>query len=196
MLAYVLTLGRLVLAAGFAVCVGAAAESAVTTAIASGYVIALLALAGGVELTDLLDGPAARRSGRASRLGGLLDPLCDSISRLTMYYAAALAGWVLLAVPLVMTGRDLIVAYVRTVRAHTGEPTTARASGKAKAVVQGAGILAVVLLAPAGQAGWARAARTAVAAAVIAATAWSLIDYVRGGWSGVVKLYRSRAGPE
>jgi CDP-diacylglycerol--glycerol-3-phosphate 3-phosphatidyltransferase len=188
MLAYALTLGRLLLAAGFAACVaalGGAAGGAGATAL-------LLVLALGVEASDLLDGPVARRAGTASRLGGLLDPLCDSISRLTMYFAAALAGWVTLAVPLAMTGRDLVVAYVRTVRAHVGGSTSARSSGKLKAIIQGAGIMAIVLLAPAAGR-WAGPARLAVAAAVLAATGWSLIDYLRDGWPAVVQLYRRRS---
>jgi len=184
MLAYVLTFSRLLLAAGFAAC-AAAADGAPSTAEA----LLLLALAGAAELSDLLDGPVARRAGSAGRLGGLLDPLCDSIARLTMYFSAALAGWLPLAVPLVMTGRDLIVAYVRTVRAHVGGKTAARTSGKLKAVIQGAGIVAVVALAWADPP-WAPAARWAVAAAVLAATGWSLVDYVRGGWPSVVRLHR------
>ena len=190
MLAHALTLGRLLLGAGFAACVAAFGDSP-TTAEAVG----LLLLAVGVELSDLLDGPIARRAGTASRLGGLLDPLCDSLARLTMYFAAALAGWVTLAVPLAMTGRDLMVAYVRTVRAHVGGETSARRSGKLKAIIQGAGIVAIVVLARA-EGAWVPAARCVVAAGVLAATGWSLVDYVRGGWPAVLRLYRGDSGAE
>lgn len=117
MLAYMLTLGRLVLGAAFAACAAGAWRSAGAGALPPGWTAGLLVVACAAELTDLLDGIVVRRGGTAGRLGGLLDPLCDSLSRLTMYFAAALAGWVTLAVPLVIVGRDLVVAYVRTVRA-------------------------------------------------------------------------------
>jgi CDP-diacylglycerol--glycerol-3-phosphate 3-phosphatidyltransferase len=188
MLAYVLTLARVVLAGAFAACAAGAHRQCVPV-VSGGWVGALLALAGAAEATDLLDGIAARRGGGPTRLGGLLDPLCDSLSRLTMYFAVALAGWVALAVPLVMLGRDLVVAYVRTVRAYAGGATAARSSGKVKAIVQGLAILAIVALAGSA-APWRPQARATVAAVVVAVTLWSLVDYVRGGWSAIVAVHR------
>jgi len=190
MLAYALTFGRLVLAGAFAACVAAAGAGT----IAPRWAVVLVALAVAVELTDLFDGIAARRAGKASRLGGLLDPLCDSLARLTMYFSAALAGWVTVAVPLMMVGRDLVVAYVRTVRAHVGGPTSARRSGKTKAIIQGLGIIALVLLAST-EANWASAGRWVVAGSVLAVTLLSMIDYVWAGWGSVVDLYRMDISP-
>ncbi len=194
MLAYMLTLGRLVLAAGFAACVVAARRAGGGEMLSPGWMAVVLAVGGAAELTDLLDGMAARRGRTVSRLGGLLDPLCDSLSRLTMYFTAALAGWVSLAVPLVMAGRDLVVAYLRTVLALTGQSVSARTSGKLKAVVQGAGLIAIVLLAG-GMPAWAGMGKAIVATCVIAVTLWSLIDYLRSGWPAVARLYRVRPGP-
>jgi len=194
MLAYVLTLGRLVLAAGFAACVVAARRAVGGEMLPPVWTAVVLVVAGAAELTDLLDGIAARRGRTVSRLGGLLDPLCDSLSRLTMYFAAALAGWVSLAVPLVMVGRDLVVAYLRTVLALAGQSVSARTSGKLKAVVQGAGLIAIVLLAG-GSPAWAGMGKAIVATCVIAVTLWSLIDYLRSGWPAVARLYRGRPGP-
>ncbi len=191
MLAYVLTLGRVALAGAFAACAWAAHNGGPGAALTWEWVAVLLTLAGAAEVTDLLDGIVARRTRSASYLGGLLDPLCDSLSRLTMYFAAALSGWVWLAVPLVMVGRDVVVAYVRTVQAHVGGRTSARRSGKAKAVVQGAGILVIVVLAGCGGA-WVRTVRPAVGGVVIAVTAWSLVDYLRGGWGAFAQLYHRR----
>jgi phosphatidylglycerophosphate synthase len=166
--------------------------------------VVLLALVLAAECSAMLDGWAARRAGTASELGGLLDPLCDSLARLTMFFAAALAGWVWIGVPLTMAGRDIIVAYVRVVAGRTGGRTSARLSGKVKAVVQGAAIVAIVVLAsrwaaPAGGAASAGAApwlRAGIAAAVIVVTLWSLADYLRGGWGQIRKLYgpHGRAG--
>jgi CDP-diacylglycerol--glycerol-3-phosphate 3-phosphatidyltransferase len=190
MLAYLLTFARLPLAGAFAVVV---AVQAGRPGVPAGWAIVLFAIAGCEELTDLLDGMVARKTGTASPLGGLLDPLADSLARLTMYFAMALTGWITIAVPLVMTARDIIVAYTRIVQALTGGKTSARASGKFKAVVQGAGIFAIVGLA-AGRA-WLGdeldpILRAAVAAAIIAATSWSMLDYVRGAAGGIRLLRR------
>lgn len=184
MVAWVLTVSRLPLSAAFAVLAGLSAGGRPGSAATAG----LLALALAAELTDLLDGPAARRSGTASELGGLVDPLCDSLGRLTMYFAAALAGWVWIGVPLVMAGRDIVVAYVRIVMGRTGGRTSARLSGKLKAIVQGVAIVAFVLLArwpdAQGRLQWL------AAGVVMAVTLWSLADYLRGGWPAIVALYR------
>ena len=184
-----LTLGRLVLAAAFAACVGLGPE-----VLSMEWAIGLAALALLEELTDLFDGMAARRFGTASVLGGLLDPLSDSLSRLTIYFAMALAGWVTIAAPLVMTGRDLVVAYTRTVQALTGGKTSARVSGKLKAVVQGGAIPVLVLLAwhAGGDPAKVEAVRGGVTAAVIAVTLWSLADYVRGAAKTAATLHAQR----
>lgn len=143
------------------------------------------------EATDVFDGWLARKTGTASELGGILDPLCDSLARLAMYFGLGLLGFVSIAVPLVMTGRDLIVAYVRIFAALTGGKTSARASGKIKAVVQGAAAPLLVLIA------WAKPMLSRegyglwvlwIAAVVIAVTLWSLLDYL----SGAASAWRSK----
>lgn len=187
MLASVLTWSRLPLAAAFAAATAWAAARTGPARLDWPWAALLLALAALIELTDMLDGYVARRRGTANLLGGLADPLCDSLSRLTVYFAVALAGWLPLAVPLVMVVRDIVVAYVRIVHAHAGGRTSARLSGKLKAIVQGAGILAVVVLAAVG-ASWAEPARTAVGLGVIAVTLWSLYDYARSGLASVAAL--------
>lgn len=147
--------------------------------------VVLLILGVAEELTDLLDGVVARRTGAVSELGGLFDPLADSLARLAIYFALSLAGWVTIAVPFVMTARDLLVAYSRIVLARTGGRTSARFSGKVKAWVQGTGILALVLFAWANDktkcetASWARLATTTV---LILVTVGSAIEYMRAAW--------------
>jgi CDP-diacylglycerol--glycerol-3-phosphate 3-phosphatidyltransferase len=190
MLAYLLTFARLPLAGAFAVVV---AVQAGRPGVPAGWAIVLFAIAGCEELTDYLDGLVARKTDAASPLGALLDPLADSLARLTMYFAMALTGWITIAVPLVMTARDIVVAYTRIVQALTGGKTSARTSGKFKAVVQGAGVFAVVGLA-AGQA-WLggeldQILRAAIAAVIIAATSWSMLDYVHGAGAGIRLLRR------
>ena len=183
-----LTLSRVALAGVFAALVAVWGPGPVDGAAAAG----LLLVAAVAECTDMLDGWAARRTGTASELGGLLDPLCDSLSRLTMFFAAGLMGWVWLAVPLTMAGRDIIVAYVRIVVGRAGGNTSARTSGKIKAFVQGGGIFAIVLLASRwmgeGAGGFVPWARAVVSVVVMAVTLWSLADYVRGGWPAIRKM--------
>ncbi|MCY2930900.1 MAG: CDP-alcohol phosphatidyltransferase family protein [Planctomycetota bacterium] len=191
MLAYVLTFGRIVLAGAFATCLAGFAGAGPLTGAAAGV---LLALAAAEELTDIFDGMAARHAGTVTPLGGILDPLVDSLARLTIYFSLALAGWVSLAVPFVMAGRDIVVAYARIACAAAGVSTSARTSGKIKAVVQGAGILALILLASGAPreaaSGPGGGGRTGVEVVLIAVTVWSLVDYVRAAWPAVRTMGR------
>ena len=187
MLAYVLTLGRLVLAAGFA---GALAILADDGHISTRTATALLALAIVEEMTDIFDGWAARKFGTVSQLGGILDPLVDSLSRATIYFAMAWVGWITPIVPLVMVGRDIVVAYTRIANATVGNATSARRSGKLKAIIQGGGIPAVIVLAmpatlDALAGGTVEMLRLAAACIIIAVTLWSMADYVIGAWPAV-----------
>lgn len=196
MLAYVLTLSRLVLAAALAawICaIGPVGEVSLSVGIG----LCLIAIA--AELTDIFDGIAARAAGTASEFGGLLDPLVDSLGRLTMYFALAWVGWVTWAVPLVMAARDIIVAYTRVVNAMTGRKTSARLSGKVKAIIQGGGVPVLVALE------WGRVAVDPVwsgrglafgTAMLVGVTLWSLADYVAGALPGVrVMLDKSKQPP-
>lgn len=184
-MAHWLTLSRPLLAVAFCVCLAALGRGGKLSL----GVAALLVVLGLVEeLTDLLDGIVARRYGVASELGGILDPLADSLARLAIYFGLALAGWVTVAVPLVMVARDIIVAYTRIVQARTGGHTSARLAGKIKAVIQGVGIpllVALVWLGGAWRQDVALWGRWLVAAIVIAGTAWSTLQYVQGALPGL-----------
>jgi CDP-diacylglycerol---glycerol-3-phosphate 3-phosphatidyltransferase len=190
MLAYVLTLGRLVLAAGFAIALAGLTDNG---HISNSAACALIALAFFEELTDILDGWAARRFGTVSQLGGILDPLVDSLSRATIYFAMAWVMWITPIVPLVMVARDIIVAYTRIANATVGAATSARISGKLKAIVQGGGVPTVIVLAiPAtietlsGET--LGMLRLVIAGIIIAVTLWSLVDYVAGAWPAVRQM--------
>ena len=188
MLAYVLTLSRLVLAGGFAAWVCAIGPTGKLTLV-PGLGLCVLAIA--AELTDIFDGVAARASGTASEFGGILDPLVDSLGRLAIYFALAYARWVTWAVPLVMTARDIIVAYTRVVNAMTDNKTSARLSGKIKAVIQGGGVPVLVALE------WMRVAVDPLwsarllafgTALLVGVTLWSLGDYVAAALPGARAL--------
>ena len=192
MIAYILTFSRLALAAVVAVMVAMAGGGAMSPAVAA----ALLAMVLAEEATDLLDGYFARRQGTASQLGGVLDPLADSLARLAIYFSFALAGWVSLAAPFAMTLRDLTVAYTRVANSAVGAKTSARRSGKIKAVVQGAAMPVVIVLAwgapawPPGAVAWGR---WLVTAAVVGVSLWSMVDYLAGAWPAIRAIARRRA---
>ena len=100
--------------------------------------VASLALVMLIELTDWLDGMLARRYGWQSRLGRFMDPLADSLARMTAFAALAVAdGLVPLAFLLCYFYRDQFVAYLRIDAAQRGVDVGARKSGKLKAVIQG-----------------------------------------------------------
>ncbi len=187
-----LTFSRLWLAAAFCVGVAVFARPGRFTATA----MAVLLLVGiAEELTDMLDGIVARRAGAASELGGLFDPLADSLARLAIYFALAIAGWVTIAVPLVMTARDILVAYSRILQARVGGKTSARVAGKIKAWVQGTGFLLLVVLSwlsGSDLAATANTARQIISAVLIAVTAWSAWSYLHGAWPAARQLARPR----
>lgn len=101
-------------------------------------------LLGAMELTDLLDGFAARRFDVATEWGAALDPYMDSFSRLIVYWTLACAGLILPLVPLVMALRDVTVAYCRIFLARAGHTVAANWSGKIKAVVQATVAIVIV----------------------------------------------------
>lgn len=194
MIANILSFTRLGIAVVFAATVAWAGTS-YTLSLWGGILLIILALM--LESTDVLDGFIARSTGTASQLGGILDPFIDSLARLTVYFAMALAGWITIAVPLVMTARDIVVAYSRIIQALTGGQTSARISGKVKAAVQAIGVFALILV-QLNRAGMAPStidgARMAVAAAIIAVTLWSLMDYARNAIPGLRTLLQRQRG--
>jgi CDP-diacylglycerol---glycerol-3-phosphate 3-phosphatidyltransferase len=107
----------------------------------------LLFLAGVSELSDLFDGALARKQNKVTDLGKLLDPMADSIFRLSVLlsFTQGLVQMPLLLV-CVFFYRDLIISTLRTLCALRGYALAARLSGKIKAVIQAAIIFFILLL--------------------------------------------------
>ncbi|NGX38752.1 MAG: putative CDP-diacylglycerol--glycerol-3-phosphate 3-phosphatidyl-transferase 2 [Chlamydiae bacterium] len=99
------------------------------------------------ELTDLFDGLAARKRGEVTELGKLLDPMADSIFRLSVFLALT-QGVINLPLWLVLFFfyRDSVISLLRTVCALRGFTLAARFSGKVKAVVQACSALVILVL--------------------------------------------------
>jgi CDP-diacylglycerol--glycerol-3-phosphate 3-phosphatidyltransferase len=144
------------------------------------------------ELTDLFDGIAARRRQEVTDFGKILDPLADSVSRLTIFLCMAVEFSVssqhriAMYLVLLLLWRDSLVSTLRTVCAHKGVVVSARWSGKLKAVVQATVIFLILGIRlfydetnVAQEPIKLYICFLAVASAV---TVYSLVDYLRGNW--------------
>jgi CDP-diacylglycerol--glycerol-3-phosphate 3-phosphatidyltransferase len=107
----------------------------------------LLGLLAISELSDLFDGFFARKKNQVTELGKLLDPMADSIFRLSVFLSFT-QGIVKLPLLLVLLFlyRDSIISTLRTLCALRGVALGARLSGKIKAVLQAVTTLFILVL--------------------------------------------------
>jgi CDP-diacylglycerol---glycerol-3-phosphate 3-phosphatidyltransferase len=87
-----------------------------------------------VELSDLLDGLAARRMKTVSGFGKLFDPFADVFARLTYFVCFAVAEIMPLWIFLVIIYREFSQLFLRQLVAEKGIAMGARPGGKVKAV--------------------------------------------------------------
>ena len=89
------------------------------------------------ELSDAFDGYLARKYNQVTDLGKILDPMADSISRLSVFLTFTQQP-VNLPMPLIFLFlyRDSVVSTLRTICALKGFALAARTSGKVKAGIQ------------------------------------------------------------
>lgn len=101
------------------------------------YVLLLILII--CELSDILDGFLARRNNTVTDLGKILDPMADSMFRLSVFLSFTRSPVHLpLMVVLAFFLRDFLIATLRMLCALKGIALGARLSGKVKAVTQGA----------------------------------------------------------
>lgn len=107
----------------------------------------LLFLFGVSELSDAFDGYFARRYNQVTDLGKLLDPMADSIYRISVFLTFTRPP---IEVPLLLVFvflyRDSVISTLRTICAFRGFALAARSSGKIKAVIQALTIFIILLL--------------------------------------------------
>lgn len=107
----------------------------------------LIILAGVSELSDMFDGALARKHNKVTELGKLLDPMADSIFRLSVFLAFTQG---IIQIPLLLVSlffyRDTIISTLRTLCALRGFALAARLSGKIKAVIQATVIFFILIL--------------------------------------------------
>lgn len=107
----------------------------------------LLGLLGTLEISDMLDGYLARRYDQVTDLGKILDPMADSISRISIYLTFTQPPVKLpLLLVFIFIYRDSIISTLRTVCALRGIALGARSTGKIKAVVQAICALSITAL--------------------------------------------------
>lgn len=98
----------------------------------------LLVIVGICELSDFFDGFLARRHNKVTDLGKVLDPMADSIFRLTVFLSFTQGAVQLpLLIVLIFLLREYVITSLRTLCALQGVALAARMSGKVKAVMQG-----------------------------------------------------------
>lgn len=107
----------------------------------------LIFLLGLSELSDFFDGYLARKFNVVTELGKILDPMADSITRLTILLTFT-QGFIDLPLLLVFVFvyRDAMISTLRTVCALKGVTLAARTSGKIKAVLQALSIFLILIL--------------------------------------------------
>ncbi|MBS4166819.1 CDP-diacylglycerol--glycerol-3-phosphate 3-phosphatidyltransferase [Neochlamydia sp. AcF65] len=107
----------------------------------------LLFLLGVSELSDAFDGYLARKYNQVTDFGKILDPMADSIARLS-YFLTFTAEPVRLPLALIFifVYRDSVVSTLRTICALKGFALAARTSGKIKACIQAMAALIVLIL--------------------------------------------------
>ncbi len=107
----------------------------------------LLFLLGISELSDAFDGYFARKFQQVTDLGKLLDPMADSIYRISVFLTFTQPPINLpLLLVFVFLYRDSVISTLRTICALRGFALAARASGKLKAIVQAVTIFLVIFL--------------------------------------------------
>lgn len=97
------------------------------------------------EITDVLDGILARKYNQVTVLGKILDPMADSIVRLSIFltFTQGLIQLPLLVV-LIFVVRDAVISTLRTLCAFHGNALGARISGKIKAIMQAVSIYIIL----------------------------------------------------
>jgi CDP-diacylglycerol---glycerol-3-phosphate 3-phosphatidyltransferase len=110
----------------------------------------LLALLGISELSDAFDGYVARKFHQVTDLGKILDPMADSIYRISVFLTFTQPPVNLpLLIVFIFLYRDSVISTLRTICALRGFALAARSSGKIKAVIQaGAAFIILILMIP------------------------------------------------
>lgn len=107
----------------------------------------LLFLFGISELSDACDGYIARKYNEVTDLGKILDPMADSIYRISVFLTFTLPPIQLpMILVFIILYRDTVISTLRTICALRGFALSARPSGKLKAAIQAFSAFVIILL--------------------------------------------------
>ena len=151
-----------------------------------------------IEATDVADGIAARSRKQVSDVGKLLDPMSDTISRLSYYIGFLVMGFASAWMVALLVYRDVVIAYLRVFTALTGTAMGRRTSGKWKGILQGATALTILAL----QIVHTRIVYVpyffqivyALLVFITAYTAFTLFEYLRGNKELLLEIRRRGRG--
>lgn len=96
-------------------------------------------------LTDYLDGILARRSGKVTAFGKLMDSIADKAVIVSMFFALVAEGSMPAWMAATMVVREFAVTGLRMVALESGEVISANRWGKAKMVSQSLAVLILLL---------------------------------------------------
>jgi CDP-diacylglycerol--glycerol-3-phosphate 3-phosphatidyltransferase len=93
------------------------------------------------SITDYFDGYFARKSGRISNFGKIMDPVADKLLVSSAFIMLAAVGWAPAWVVCIIIGRELAVTGLRNIISEKGEDVSASSLGKYKTGFQIAAII-------------------------------------------------------
>jgi CDP-diacylglycerol---glycerol-3-phosphate 3-phosphatidyltransferase len=127
-------------------------------------------------ITDYLDGFVARRQGKVTFLGKVMDPVADKLLNSSAFIMLAAHGWVPAWTVCIIIGRELAVTGLRSVIAGKGLDVSASRLGKLKTGFQIAAIIPLMIHYPFLGLD-ARAIGEVFLWLALAFTVWSGVDY-------------------
>lgn len=162
----------------------------------------LLFLFGISELSDALDGYLARKYNEVTDLGKILDPMADSIYRISVFLTFSLPPVQLpMILIFIILYRDSVISTLRTICALRGFALAARPSGKLKAAIQAFSIFVIILLLIPYSLGYLNQETLHLTSTIIVSVAsiytlFSGIDYIYANRHYVLKLITNTENEE
>lgn len=158
--------------------------------------VALFVLLTISELSDAFDGYIARKYNQVTELGKILDPMADSIYRISLFLTFTQEPVKIpMGLVFVFLYRDSVVSTLRTICALKGFTLAARTSGKLKAAIQGMAAAIVIFLMFLTGLDWITSEQltsysTIVVLAAALYTVLSGFDYIFSNWRYIRRLLR------
>lgn len=149
------------------------------------------------ELSDAFDGYLARKYNQVTDLGKVLDPMADSIARISVFLTFTLEPVRLpMTLIFIFLYRDSVVSTLRTICALKGFALAARTSGKIKAVIQAiAAFIVLGLMIPHSQGLLSTEMLHTTGSWIVGAAAlytiYSGFDYVYDNWIYIRRLLQT-----